>query len=301
MIHITPSRIRLLLTASCNAKCFYCHNEGQAAFEKMLVDHLFVKNLLEMVQTDCVVISGGEPTLNQEVVNIAREVKKRGIVLKINTNGYNPKIISDIANYTDQINISIDSVDSDAYKNIKGMPLDNAMQSLLLAREKTKVRINCPLVSIKDAMNLVKFGEESKIEIKFFEVLNTDFSKPDLGLESLRSLLIDGGYAAKQGDTITEQLTKDDYTVYLSRCHCRVAFLLNNIKKAINFCREKTDLVITPSGKLKPCLYGNKEIDIYDLVMRKDENSLSEKFNEFDKIFGLGSCQKLTVGDNTQV
>ena len=45
---------------------------------------------------DAVVVTGGEPTLQKDLVAFIKEIKKRGYLVKLDTNGYQPKILSQI-------------------------------------------------------------------------------------------------------------------------------------------------------------------------------------------------------------
>ncbi len=297
MIRVKPDRIRLLLTYACNTTCFYCHNEGQSVPERRLVDHIFVRNLLDMIDIHKVVISGGEPTLHPEIVEIAREIGNRtDVKLKINTNGSKPDVIDHISDYLHAININIDSVDAESYGKIKrGLTLELAVESLRLARTKgVETIVNSPLTSIEDALKLLEFGEETGTKIKFLELLMPDFAKPNIALWELKRKLVSRGYrVGKKGEWI-EELKKDGYPTSLIKCFCRVAVLQDDEEKAMNFCRDNTGLVISPAGRLKPCAYDDSTaIDIYPAVMRRDETELSIKLDEFHETYGIGSCQEI--------
>jgi pyruvate formate lyase activating enzyme len=88
----------VLFTPGCNYNCFYCHNRAliDGADEKL--DPEYVKSFLEKRagMLDGAVISGGEPTLQPDLIPFIKWVKSLGYRLKLDSNGSNPEIISEI-------------------------------------------------------------------------------------------------------------------------------------------------------------------------------------------------------------
>ncbi len=86
----------------CNFKCAYCHNpelvnlkESQKLKtynEKEILD--FLKERKSFIDGVC--ITGGEPTLNKNISNFLRKIKKLGYEIKLDTNGTNPKVLKQI-------------------------------------------------------------------------------------------------------------------------------------------------------------------------------------------------------------
>lgn len=91
-----------LFVYGCNLRCSYCHNpdlisqEGVKKLktypEKEVLD--FLKKRKGFIDGVC--ISGGEPTLYKELVPFAKKIKSMGFKLKIDTNGTNPKMLSNL-------------------------------------------------------------------------------------------------------------------------------------------------------------------------------------------------------------
>ena len=89
-----------LFLQGCNFRCPFCHNSdllprsGEAympveAFLQFLDKR---KGLL-----DAVCVSGGEPTLQPELENLLREIKARGYLVKLDTNGSRPQVLKRLA------------------------------------------------------------------------------------------------------------------------------------------------------------------------------------------------------------
>lgn len=81
----------------CNLRCPFCYNKSLVLHpEKMpTIPFVHVENYLEANQEwiDGVVITGGEPTLHQDLPLLCKKIKKAGFDVKVDTNGTNPKVI----------------------------------------------------------------------------------------------------------------------------------------------------------------------------------------------------------------
>jgi len=81
--------------AGCNMRCPYCYNpeivsgKGKISYFETLKFIISRKGLL-----DGVVFSGGECTMHKSMDKFAAAVKKLGMLVKIDTNGSNPAMIS---------------------------------------------------------------------------------------------------------------------------------------------------------------------------------------------------------------
>lgn len=92
-----PGKIScVLFTTGCNFICPYCHNadlargEYPARFElAQVID--FLKSRRGMLEG--VAITGGEPTLDEEIVDLCQAVKSLGYPVKLDTNGSRPAVL----------------------------------------------------------------------------------------------------------------------------------------------------------------------------------------------------------------
>jgi pyruvate formate lyase activating enzyme len=82
----------------CNFDCPYCHNPDLVLKNMMRLRPLNEDTLYSFLETrkeflDGVVVSGGEPTLQSELVPFCRKIKAMGYALKLDTNGSRPRVI----------------------------------------------------------------------------------------------------------------------------------------------------------------------------------------------------------------
>ncbi|MFT4312818.1 MAG: anaerobic ribonucleoside-triphosphate reductase activating protein [Candidatus Woesearchaeota archaeon] len=86
-----------LFTKGCNMRCGYCHNPDLVLPQKKVPSiseediFSFLDNKKNVLEGIC--ITGGEPTLHRDLYNFCVKVKKRGLKIKLDTNGTNPQIV----------------------------------------------------------------------------------------------------------------------------------------------------------------------------------------------------------------
>lgn len=94
-----PNKIcATVFTGGCNFKCPYCHNSGIVKNEYPLLDENEILENLEKRKKliDAVTVSGGEPTLQKDLVEFIQKVKNMGFLIKLDTNGTNPKVLKEL-------------------------------------------------------------------------------------------------------------------------------------------------------------------------------------------------------------
>jgi pyruvate formate lyase activating enzyme len=98
-----PGKVSCVLFLSgCNFNCPYCHNpvlvNAQTEADSCCLKPDSVYEFLENRKSflDGVVISGGEPTLHEELAELCRHIKHIGYPVKLDTNGSNPARIKEL-------------------------------------------------------------------------------------------------------------------------------------------------------------------------------------------------------------
>ncbi len=92
-----------LFTFGCNMRCPFCHNPELVIGDKKSTKqkrYSFdeIKSFLtsRIGKLTGVCITGGEPLLYDEIVDVVKEIKALGFKVKIDTNGTNPKLLKKI-------------------------------------------------------------------------------------------------------------------------------------------------------------------------------------------------------------
>jgi len=94
-----PGKIAaVIFTQGCNFRCFYCHNPELIAqkdgvySEKEILDFLGRRRR----KISGVVITGGEPTLQEDLPSFLKKIKEMGFLIKLDTNGSNPRMLEEL-------------------------------------------------------------------------------------------------------------------------------------------------------------------------------------------------------------
>lgn len=91
-----PGKVACTVFCSgCNFRCPFCHNPALATGNESILDYSFsdIISFLESRQKklDGICITGGEPLLYEETIELAERAKYMGFLVKIDTNGSNPE------------------------------------------------------------------------------------------------------------------------------------------------------------------------------------------------------------------
>jgi pyruvate formate lyase activating enzyme len=97
-----PDRVACIaFTPGCNMRCGFCHNpefvlpDKIAELEGNFIAEETFFNFLEKRRglLEGVVVSGGEPTIWQDLPDFFRKIKEKGFLAKLDTNGHHPEML----------------------------------------------------------------------------------------------------------------------------------------------------------------------------------------------------------------
>jgi pyruvate formate lyase activating enzyme len=89
----------IIFTKGCNFRCPFCHNASlvtESNGEEINEDEIltFLKERKKIL--DGVVITGGEPLIHPDIKDFLKKIKEMGYLIKLDTNGTNPKMLKQI-------------------------------------------------------------------------------------------------------------------------------------------------------------------------------------------------------------
>jgi pyruvate formate lyase activating enzyme len=186
-----PGKIAaVVFTQGCNFRCGYCHNP-----QLVLPDHFSPQTISEeevfsflhsqIGWLDAVVVSGGEPTIHNDLPYFLRKIKALGYLVKLDTNGSNPVMLNNILNerLVDYVAMDIKTnMDQKSYNQIIGteyIQIEKIKVSAeLLKNAPLKVEFRTtvlPEIHSPQIIEKIKnfIGEDFKLTINNFRAENT--------------------------------------------------------------------------------------------------------------------------------
>jgi len=163
--HITAC---ILWFSGCNMRCLYCYNpeivfgKGKLSFDEAIEFLSSRKKLL-----DGVILSGGECTSHKQFIPFLRAIKNLGYLIKIDTNGTNPTLISEAIKLKLVDYIALDFKALPA--NFKAITQSNLFESFsqslnILLQYKVKFEIrttyHSDLISLSDLRKMITYIED---------------------------------------------------------------------------------------------------------------------------------------------
>ena len=90
----------VLFTVGCNMRCGYCHNP-ELVLPEQFAPSLDLDEIYDFLERrrgklETVVISGGEPTMHNDLIDLAEYIKELGYKLKLDSNGTHPEMLADM-------------------------------------------------------------------------------------------------------------------------------------------------------------------------------------------------------------
>jgi pyruvate formate lyase activating enzyme len=126
-VDIPHKSAMVIFTVGCNFKCDFCHNKY--LLQPKVGREYEINELVNQIKTNELVsgvsISGGEPTLQNELVDLCIEIQKIGKYLSIDTNGSKPEVIKKVAPYINRVALDLKGpLEPDKLKKITGVNVD---------------------------------------------------------------------------------------------------------------------------------------------------------------------------------
>ncbi len=93
-----PGRVSaVIFTQGCNFRCRYCHNP-ELVYPHLLQESMPEEEVMAFLRhrqgtLEGVVVTGGEPTLQPDLLRFLADIKSLGYLIKLDTNGSKPDVV----------------------------------------------------------------------------------------------------------------------------------------------------------------------------------------------------------------
>ena len=159
-----PNRIAsVLFTPGCNLRCPFCHNWRIVVDPKppFLQEEAALKILESRKKyVDAVVVTGGEPTMHKEVPKFLKKLKEKGFLVKLDTNGFYPKVLEECLPHVDYVALDV-KTSLDKYQRLgtkDTTPLLNTIEILKTGKVDYEFRTTI-VPGFVDAEDIPRIGE----------------------------------------------------------------------------------------------------------------------------------------------
>lgn len=279
--HRIHNYLRISLTDKCNLRCSYCMPE-QVQFmpskKLMLADEIFKLAQLFVYEfgINKIRITGGEPLMRKDAVDIIEQLATLPAQLAITTNGvfldkYWPLLESI---QLSSINISLDTLDPQKFKQInKRDDFDRVHRNIEYAlMQGFNVNINVVLqsgVNEEELLDFIELTKHQKVHVKFIEFMpfsgnDWDRSAVFTYQEALRIIQDEWG----------EVIPLESKPNTTSKPYQLPGFMgdfsfVSTVSS--HFCGDCNRLRLTADGKLKNCLFGKTETDLLQALRHGED------------------------------
>lgn len=212
-----PDKISaIVFTQGCNFDCGYCHNPDLLNSKKDIykTDVFFEFLDKRKGKLDGVVITGGEATLQPDLIPFIKEVKSRGFAVKLDTNGYRHDVLKEALPLIDYVAMDIKA------------PFEKYSEL---------TRINIDTNKIKESINLIlnsNIDYEFRTTVLKSQLTYDDFEKIGILIKGAKRYYLQKFEASS---TINDENLKNE-TSYSDEEFKRIISIL---KKHINFCEVR--------------------------------------------------------------
>ena len=183
--------LRISVTDRCDLRCQYCMPESgvKSLFHKDILSYEEILRIVECfaeLGISRIKITGGEPLIRADVINLIRKLKKAEKIeeVTLTTNG------TQLADFIDRlssvkidgINLSLDTLNPELYEKITGR---NAYQKVFEGFEKAlnypdiKLKINCVPMGLaeQNIVEIAALAKNNPVHVRFIEMMPIGLGK----------------------------------------------------------------------------------------------------------------------------
>ena len=222
----------VLFTVGCNFKCEFCHNKY--LLHPNVGRDYKIEELKDMISTNLLVsgvsITGGEPTLQPDLFELCKEIKKLGKYLSIDTNGSNPEVIKKIAPFINRVALDLKGPpEQKKLRKIAGVNvnIDKILKTIIFVNSQRQVDFEIrttfvgKLLNTDDINDILLFlknvGFEGNFvlqQYQFFEGVGEEFKK--VFTKPGHDILVDILKKYEHKDLPFKMFLRDDFIGYCS-------------------------------------------------------------------------------------
>ncbi|MBR9681662.1 MAG: GTP 3',8-cyclase MoaA [Candidatus Altiarchaeota archaeon] len=269
--------LRLAVTSRCNLKCFFCHHEGYTPNicsapitegEMDIADIVRVVEVASKYGLTRVKLTGGEPLLRKDLLQIIGEIKKVDGIGEVSlvTNGTFIESQLGALKEVSRVNVSLHTTREAVFEKITGKNLHSKVVRGIKKLVEMKIPVKVNMTVIKnlnedEVPDMIALAKELKTDLQIIEYHSNKMS------DSLNFDI----------SAIQQWLEQHSHKTSELRDNRRRKFKVEGVNVTLvrprfnpDFCKHCHRLRVTPDGKFKPCLL--REDNHVDFDVKRVEN-----------------------------
>ena len=280
--------LRISVTQRCNFDCFFCHQEGESnpGGEVTPEEIEEIVSVAAELGIGKVKLTGGEPLLRGDIVEIVRRIAPYVDEVSMTTNGFGlaekARELKDAG--LKRVNISLHSTRPDVFCKIIGR------EALIEVRRGIAAALECGLRPVKLNMVVMKGVNDGEIKdmIDFSREVGAilqliEYQPLERGAEDWEEYHFDLRPFEEELEAKAKRIVEREMH-RRRQYHLKGEAVVEVVRPMHNsqFCRHCTRLRMTSDGCLKPCLMrGDNHVEVVSLIrMGAKREAIIEAFRE---------------------
>jgi cyclic pyranopterin phosphate synthase len=273
----TIDYLRVSLTDACNFRCVYCVSPGST--EKIESNAILTRDeilrfvgLASSLGVRRIRLTGGEPLLRADILDIVRSIKAMGLIedLSITTNGsrLRPLLKPLKEAGLDRLNISLDALEPVRFKKITLSDAFFEVESAFYEAVAMGFPVKLNVVAVKgltyqEVLKFASIAQKYPVEVRFLEFMplcgeawDADLVIPVSAIKKICEEHLNLIPDEERGNRVAE-------TYCIEGGQGKIGFIGSLTE---SFCDQCSRIRITADGKIKPCLFSDVEVSVGELL-----------------------------------
>ena len=283
--------LRYILTQKCNYQCSFCHKEWCDGSEKELLsadDYDFIfSTAQDALKIQQVTLSGWEPMMRKNIWEISKKLHVSWARVAMVSNwsliSKHPEVMKNI----DSISISLHTTDQNLYTALtwSSTKIDNLINEIDYVQQKyphLEIKLNSVVIRWENMPGSEDFEQKIMLakrywrKLKYLELCNGHI--PWIrDVELFEKKLLEVGFLFSHIEDRKHIYQKDGIEVLVIRSFCWEAKQTQNPQW---YCKNLSDIFITPDGYLSACPLDIKKISAYDAIISRNVWELTRLFQQ---------------------
>jgi cyclic pyranopterin phosphate synthase len=272
--------LRISLTDNCNLRCFYCMPEETYDFtpagKLMQKDEIeTLSKIFVSLGVNKIRLTGGEPLVRKDAAEIITALSRLPVKLTLTTNGSRLHEFVDTLEQAGvrSLNISLDTLQSEKFQLItRRNQFEKIYDNIqLLLKKDFHVKVNMVVMkglNDNEINDFVEWTKDQPVHVRFIEFMpftgNWWTSNKVFTMQQMLQVIKERYEVIRLQDEV-----HDTAKGYMVPGHQGTFAIISTM--SANFCGDCNRMRLTADGKMKNCLFSEKETDLLS-ALRKGED-----------------------------